>query len=61
MVHLLTYLAGLPRHEFPLVFPTRACPPKFVIYFSYIPGWKGETRWWLLGMNASGRGSKSEM
>ena len=53
MFRLLTYLAGIPHHGSPLIFPTRTCPSKIIQDLAYIPDWRGEAGWWVLGKNAS--------
>jgi hypothetical protein len=50
-VHVLTYMAALPQSGSPLIFPTRPCSSKAVQDLAYIPGWREEAKWRLLGKN----------
>jgi hypothetical protein len=60
IVRILTYLADLPHRVSPLVFHTCPWPFKIIQDLTYIPGLRGEARWWVLGKNASAKGLKAK-
>jgi hypothetical protein len=45
---------GLPSHLPPALKPHRHPKSEIVRDLAYIPGWREEARWWLLGTNVSG-------